>query len=536
MNLLNKAFRFFAALMLLFIFSCGEEVTSQPVAKTPVPQASRAADNQYDESYSQDTTDNTQDNADQAETPDDGPTPLPEVSEPPKKYRYQEVAAQYAAAQKKASLSPLSPLAQKVYDQVTNDSLSKAENSPLSKADFLTANNKFIKTLVDGEQIFGGFKEIIAKAENEVDILCFGWDTNSDAERLIGEGIKLAQLNVRDGKKLLVRIIVDDIQLDFAAEINDLNSARKNWQLDQNKVNLQLAVYPHLGFASLHSKYLVVDGKYTIVTGANVENVYDFNENAWHDTGYMFEGPLAKTVLKDFDEAWEKHARHMECKDRKFAKDCQEVNYSERPNRDYQKNYNYSSGFPVIALAKTGKDLFSNEINNPQDQAWLAVMENAASHINIESPNINDDAFLKAVVETVKRGINVNILTGNGNNDTAENVPGQGGTNIEAVKKLQSAVIKEIPAQKDKLQIRWYSRDGVNPVLGREARASHTKFMSADAKVAIVGSGNLDTQSWNQSREFNVLIDDASVTQNIENAFFNKDWEKAVKIPFENLK
>jgi phosphatidylserine/phosphatidylglycerophosphate/cardiolipin synthase-like enzyme len=525
MIFMEKTFRIFTALILFSNISCSGEI---PANKRPSPVASQG------DYYAAPVP--LKDNPGKQSGPKVTPSPVKsaEVKEPVRDL-YKEVEDAAASARPTfypLNKIPLSPLAQKVFDRITSEIFSKTLNSTISRDNFLSGNNKLIKVMVDGPDIFTGFKEQIARAENEVSLLCYGWDTGSDAEKEIGKGLKLAEQNIKSGKKLLVRIIVDDLKLDFEKEIRDLENSKKSWNLDESKINIQLSVYPHVGFASLHSKYLVVDGKSVIITGANVEEVYDFNENGWHDTAYLFEGPLVKTVLEDFDEAWDKHAKHMECKPRILQKDCQEVTYLDHPPRDYLNNISYNGGLPVIALAKTGKNITNNDVDNPQDQAWLSVMENAENYINIESPNINDDAFLRAVIETVKRGVTVKIITGKGNNDTAESIPGQGGTNVEIIKKLQETILKEIPEKKDKLQLRWYSRDGQGAVIGRGAKSSHTKFMSVDNKIAIVGSGNQDTQSWNQSREFNVLIDDAAATLTIENSFFNPDWDKAEIIPW----
>ena len=278
----------------------------------------------------------------------------------------------------------------------------------------------------------------------------------------------------------------------------------------------------------MHSKVLIVDGKYTIVTGANIEKIHKFTDAKWHDTGYLLEGPVAQTVLNDFDEAWEAHAIHWDCKERPFMPDCLEVKKPPRPARDYISQFKYDSGFSVVALPRQADGSINNNINNPQDQGWLIAMSNAQSFINIETPNINDDTFQNAVIEAIKRGITINLMTSKGFNDTTEKYLAQGGTNEEIAKKLQTRVAKEVPAMKEKLKIKWYSKDGKNPIIGGAANASHTKFMSIDSNIAIVGSGNMDTQTWNHSREFNILIDSPEITKIIDNDFFNGDWERGI--------
>jgi hypothetical protein len=80
----------------------------------------------------------------------------------------------------------------------------------------------------------------------------------------------------------------------------------------------------------------------------------------------------------------------------------------------------------------------------------------------------------------------------------------------------------------DKLRIRWYSRDGVTPVFGNGTYASHVKYSSIDSAVAVVGTANMDTQSWNNSREVNVVVDDAALTAGWDEQLFVAEFAKGI--------
>ena len=45
----------------------------------------------------------------------------------------------------------------------------------------------------------------------------------------------------------------------------------------------------------------------------------------------------------------------------------------------------------------------------------------------------------------------------------------------------------------------------------RKQRNCHVKFCAVDGQVAIIGSGNQDTQSWFHSQEINVMMDSKKV-------------------------
>lgn len=423
-----------------------------------------------------------------------------------------------------------SPLAQKVFETINNNSTSES-SSPVKKQFLTTTGNRFIRPLVDGVEIFTAFKDTLARARHEVALVSFEWNSKSDAARMIGEGIKLAEQNFID-KKIVVRIIIDDFNIDPRRIVDELNSSRKNWNIDETKIDLQLATYPHTAFGASHNKYLVVDGKYVIITGANVQTRHDFNENIWHDSGYMIEGSTALTILNDFDEAWARHTNHYICQQRSIPIDCLRSKTPAPPDRNYLLDISYEGGIPIIALPKVSRELISDKIDNPTDQGWLAAMDNAVNTINIETPNINSKYFQDAVINAVKRGITVKIITNLGFNDLVESIPGEGGKNEEIVNNLIKRINKEDKNQADKLKFGWYSKDGQKPIDGNIANASHTKYMSVDGIVTIIGSGNMDTQSWTQSRELNLLLDDQDTTQQILNAFYNNDWEKSIKVVY----
>ena len=87
------------------------------------------------------------------------------------------------------------------------------------------------------------------------------------------------------------------------------------------------------------------------------------------------------------------------------------------------------------------------------------------------------------------------------------------------------------------MQIRWYSErlDGVTPVDGNldcevGQHLSHIKYASFDNAVAIVGSANMDNQSWNRSREVNVVVADADAVASCDQQLFGVEFDGAVVV------
>ena len=78
---------------------------------------------------------------------------------------------------------------------------------------------------------------------------------------------------------------------------------------------------------------------------------------------------------------------------------------------------------------------------NPQNAAFIAVMKNAKSHVNIVSPSLNSFEFMELIVETLERGVDVNFLLSKNYQDYNK-LYQQGGTNKDAVNWIRKKWLK----------------------------------------------------------------------------------------------
>jgi phosphatidylserine/phosphatidylglycerophosphate/cardiolipin synthase-like enzyme len=414
-------------------------------------------------------------------------------------------------------------------------------DSPVPLPQILSTCNRFISVQVDGPAIFQAAYDIIARADHEVNIAFYIWEANSAGARRIGEALIAAQARRTASDPLLVRIVVDDVDNTFdpGRKINGLYDSQKMWVnmgLDLSRVHLQLATSPRPDWVSavLHDKIIVVDSRYVLVTGAqpqrNSDPATSSYTSGWHDSGYVLEGDAAQSALAAFEHTWTGDAIHWDCRPESFSLDCDKrSSHFPQPARNWLPAFGAQQpgDVPVLAVGRIKGGSFDNFIHSPQDLAWLTAMDRATSHIHIETPNINDDAFQEAVKRAVARGVTVRLVTSLGFNDLTEDLPSLGGDNMEVAGRIRQAIRAATPWYQDRFQLRWYSRDGSDPVTGNGNYASHTKYMTTDNQLAIVGSGNQDTPSWNVSHEFNFLIDDAAVTSQLESSLFAPDWNKA---------
>ncbi|KAK0390642.1 hypothetical protein NLU13_0146 [Sarocladium strictum] len=158
-----------------------------------------------------------------------------------------------------------------------------------------------------------------------------------------------------------------------------------------------------------------------------------------------------------------------------------------------------------------------------QNEAWLSLIRNAERDIFIQTPDLNADPLLPALAEARARGVAVTYYFCFGYNDAGEMIPGQGGTNEQAARKLYTlahaharadpaagANVDDLPLL---LRVHAYvAKDQDHPVhqsLG--ARSCHLKLLIVDGAVGVQGSGNQDTQSWCHSQELNVMVDSRDI-------------------------
>jgi phosphatidylserine/phosphatidylglycerophosphate/cardiolipin synthase-like enzyme len=147
------------------------------------------------------------------------------------------------------------------------------------------------------------------------------------------------------------------------------------------------------------------------------------------------------------------------------------------------------------------------------DRAIAALFTNAQRQVRAITPNLNDDGALAALARATATA-DVDLVLSRGFNDNTEALPGQGGTNDKNVPRLAS-----MAANRCRLHIRWFARDPGVAVQGNVVGANHAKWASADGQVMILGSQNLDTQSWKHSREVGVAVDDAATTAGFDALF-----------------
>ncbi|KAI9712823.1 MAG: hypothetical protein M1820_001445 [Bogoriella megaspora] len=157
-----------------------------------------------------------------------------------------------------------------------------------------------------------------------------------------------------------------------------------------------------------------------------------------------------------------------------------------------------------------------SSVYNPQNAAWLSLVANAKSTIFIQTPDLNAEPLLPAILAAVRRGITVTYYVCLGYNDAGELLPMQGGHNEGVAHKLYQQLAE--PEEKERLNVHYYVAADQNiPIHNSfKSRSCHIKILIADSSVGVLGNGNQDTQSWYHSQEVNLMVDSVEVCRRWE--------------------
>jgi phosphatidylserine/phosphatidylglycerophosphate/cardiolipin synthase-like enzyme len=431
-----------------------------------------------------------------------------------------------------------SPLMRQVFDETAH----VVSRGAVPAALYATSKNAAHDTpLVTGPEIFPAMGRLIEGARHEVVLQTFVW-TDSDPAREILASVKRLEarrkIEAPGGAPVVVRILVDvTTTIGQMKILPGIARSLEALALDPAVVKWEVSGYPHVALGNLHSKVLVVDGRSAIVTGANVQPAHDYAE-PWHDTAYALEGEVAEALLADFDASYERGVVWA-CDSRGRPDDAA---CKARPrkidhpvDRAWIDARHRAACLPMLVVTRNADgNPASNDVDNPQDQAFLSAVRHAQRVVRIHTPNLNDDAIKGAIVDAIARNpaLVVEIVVSKGFNENSEQLPGQGGTNAKNVAELYARVASRVGVVQvcERLRVRWYSHAGGSPVIGNGPYASHAKYMSIDDGLVIVGSANMDTQAWNNSHETNVVVDDAATARAWDAKMFAPSFARGVVV------
>ncbi len=355
--------------------------------------------------------------------------------------------------------------------------------------------------------------------------------------------------------------------------------------LDPKYIDFNLAFHTQDTFHVLdenHSKLAVIDQKIIHIGGANADKNNNYRNGVIpeRDTAYTFEGEVAKAAQIDLEHAWDESDYmcgfyNIEKKEYKCGFDRFSIldiaKLADRQNsifdNDDEKldvdafyanspliNHEYpNTEMPLIFLNKIYNkkiNLNNEDTDNYLTQGYLSAINAAKHSIDFMYPNFNDIDMTDALVQAIKRGVKVETVLGFKRNSYKIEALGgvtkaiSKGTNAVALSRLYCKAYEDFGSNfstkrdfmrhmNSHLQFRWFSRsvdENGNRVkhIADGVGAPHIKIMFIDREVTIVGSTNLDWQSFKNAREASLVIDDKEYSKMAYDKVFYPEKLKAV--------
>ena len=433
-----------------------------------------------------------------------------------------------------------------------------------SPALLTTTRNAVGPMLMDSEAIFKAAARLIETADREIDLISFKMEPDAPPYVELARALDRRLRSPRPiARPFRIRIYADNLTGALIAGTARstaqsllepwLELFRAHW-LDPKDVRLEVYVHGHGGVFyhqgarySVHDKFLVVDGTYLHIGGANPQHKNNY-VHPERDTAIVMKGDVARSALSAFDALWSRAdfscgvelargAYRPRCTDRSVPFAVEHDPAVSTPDLA-AAGVSARACVPAILLSK-GKKGFQNIAGgaNPWARGMLAAVSAAEQRIDLASPNLNAPPLLGAIVDAATaRNVRLQMLLPFERNESQVNGLGGHGSNERALQVLQScAIVARARSHDDfqrfssNVQAAWWVAEGERDrFTGDGPGCFHTKFAAFDNRVVIVGSGNLDDQSFYHSTETSVLIDDAAVTRAVSAFMFEPEWRRAV--------
>ncbi len=428
----------------------------------------------------------------------------------------------------KKKLSPLMRKVIKSMDGIIDHNL-------ISKRNVLSLNdNSLTEIAIDRKQIFDMILKNVKHAKKQVIIQTFVWEKNipfiNDLRQALCEASKNKLKKLKHGENPNIHVFIYIDERGSAAEV------LYNWQYphrvphDPNSLGLgdlpdnikiHVGVHRHNNLDSSHAKVVLVDSDTLILSGANFQ-FSNYGTNPNYDAGLLLHGPVALAAFESFKYMWDHRTNANEEEITPYLPDLTLKKNPKKSENQVPMLYVASKLRPVNAYG-----FFENTKNPPADpvnNAFLAILKNAKKTIRITTPNLNIIKYIQELADFInlKNGT-IELLLSKNFNDSRECV--YGGTNAWAVKKLMQLID---PEKQNRIQIKWYARDGKLRNEQGEVSVMHMKYMCADDQVTIFGSANLDKVSIYNCHETNVVIDDSNFAKNSTQKLFAGAFSQGV--------
>ena len=283
---------------------------------------------------------------------------------------------------------------------------------------------------------------------------------------------------------------------------------------------LEIRVWKHRSMNSNHAKFIVVDSLECSLGGYNFQEAFFMEEEyAWNDLGITVACEyMAKKLETYFYKQWDQ-SEIVECNSSlKNIYQCPanakgRVLHIEKTVNDYD------------VLTQIQKYLFLHSYKSKAFKSIFNCLASAKISIDILSPNVIDTCIWNLLIQKIKLGVKIRILTNEGHNAYSAFLL------FEAENKFLCSKMQK------NLEIRFSNRVNAKPIhLETDDKKwpvciDHSKYFCVDLKHFYIGSFNMDTISMHACGESGVIVYDESILVSKINSFlFDYLFAKAIPI------
>jgi phosphatidylserine/phosphatidylglycerophosphate/cardiolipin synthase-like enzyme len=376
------------------------------------------------------------------------------------------------------------------------------------------------KALIRGEEIFHKAGQLMLKAQKNIYMQTWRFDHRSFPARAFAA--YLEELSKRMGQQkrknpvdVWMLINVTDLQ-NLVQEKKEIDYFVKHLNISPKYIRIHVGIYDAKTLAASHTKSISVDHKSAVVMGANMSDNY--NGRGFFDLGFVVHGEVVHSIDKDFVQIWHSYVKDADMPSLKLPR---------------VSGTAASSCMPVLFTRNTAYPGFTRKPQKSSiNRAMLVSAISAEKTIDILTPNLNSKTFIHQIKEAIKEGVKVRVILSKYFEATKQNFPTRGGDNVANVTKLYRSLgtFASRPYLCSRLQIKWYSEDGVNALEKAKAPNSHAKFMVVDGRVTYFGSANMDNQSWNNSRELGLFVGSQAKSSAWLKQIYNPVFNRAIDV------
>lgn len=234
-----------------------------------------------------------------------------------------------------------------------------------------------------------------------------------------------------------------------------------------------------------HRKILIVDGKEGFLGGVNVADRYYYGTKAgdWHDTHMKITGDSVASLQSSFLlDRWFIKNRRLSKRKKYFPSPIQKESHSYTSNNKY-----------ITQIISSGPDSYWASIM----QCYFTAITSAKDHIYIVTPYFTpSESILNAIKIAALGGIDVKIM---------------------------------LPERSDTIVAHWSTMSYITELLEAGVKVflfsegfNHSKVISIDGEMSIVGSANMDCRSFDHNFEIMSVIYNNECANKIEKEFINQ--------------